>query len=316
MAINKYSDGNAGVIAKVMNRQFGRMLGERTSITAHPAFQRGYLGNLQGAQSGTIAKTDIDIGLGVMTATNEDTAVTPKAFKFEQFEVAVAIQREAFRTSQLLEVLSPEGIIRDTTKMTEHGFGLYHNTILSLTCTQGATFTQDFKSNPTGDAPLDWATFRAAANYLKTQFNDVSSGVVAILSPKQWGDLEDAMVVGAGLSDAYVDEARKRGIYELRTMGYEGNFFGVDVYVSGRVPTANAGASHRGTMFVGGGIVWADASIYPDPDAREILLNDGKVQIEFHREPAKWAKEVYFNAPLGVNKGKDKRGCTLTSAAA
>lgn len=314
MAINKYSDGNA-VVAAVMDKRFGRMLGERTSITSYPAFQRGYLGNLQGQQSGKISKTLADIGLGVMTATDEDTAVTPKAFSFEEVSATVAIQREAFRTSQLLEVLSAEGLIRDPIKMTEHALGLYHNTILNLVCTQGATFTTDFKAGADGKSPLDWTTLRKAASYLTGNGANVEDGVVAIISQKGWGDLQDTMVVGAGLSDAYVDEAARAGAFRLKNLGYQGNFFGIDIFVSGRVPMALANEAHRGCMFTAGGIVWADASIYPDPDAHEILLQDGKLQIEFHRDPAKWSKEVYFNAPLGVNKGIDKAGCTITYGA-
>lgn len=313
MAINKYSDGN-GVVAEVLDKRFGLSVGERTSITGHPVLQAGYLGDLAGSTSGVKSKSLTDLGLGVMAATAEDTAVTPKAFGFEKLSATVAIQREARRTSNFLEALTAEGLIRDPVKMAYHATQIYLNTFLALVCTNGATFSQDVSPGSAKD--MDWATIRAAKRAIEGKGVNVNAGLVCILEHKVWGELEDGIAVGNSMSDAYVNQAAAGGIFDARAMGWQGRYFGIDFFTTSRVPKANSDADFRGCMFASGGIVWADAHIQPDPDAHQYLLDGGKLELEFARDPAKWAREVYFNAPLGVAKGIDKCGVTLTSQVA
>jgi hypothetical protein len=124
-------------------------------------------------------------------------------------------------------------------------------TLISMAAVAGAGFSTTVGSSGVN---LTWATFLAAKAVL---LNNAASGQpVAILHPQQWADLEaDALSVGV-TSDPVI----LSGALTSNLGSYKGRWFGVDVFTSSHVPSANAGADREGCMFVRGGIVIGHAS--------------------------------------------------------
>jgi hypothetical protein len=98
-----------------------------------------------------------------------------------------------------------------------------------------------------------------------------------------------------------------------RGTGFKGNLYGVDIFVSNKIPTANAGADYAGGVFGRGAVLWADASIPMDPSV--IGVNAGKVMLEFDRNAASAITSFVSNFYLGTAEGDDARGAALITDA-
>lgn len=307
MTMNLFSDGNL-VVAAVLDKKYGLILGDRGYIGNHPAIAAGYLGNLAGSASDTISRDLTGHGLGVMAAVAENAAPSATAFTFQR--VSASVGRRSFRrqVSDLLRVLDPSGSVRDPAAFAFDAATIRGNTMMDLIATVGATFTEDEDAS----GALDWATLRAAKNRIVGANNEVVPGnVVAVLEPRQWASLEDDIAVGASMSDAMTHAPEAYNALLLRKLGWQGRYFGVDIFTSPRVPVDDGEAT--GCIFTELGVVHADAEIQPNPAAAELLLDSGKLQIEFQRNAASFIQDVFYNSILGVAKGVDKAGCTITS---
>lgn len=102
-----------------------------------------------------------------------------------------------------------------------------------------------------------------------------SGEILAILHPRQWGDLEiDSLSLGAAPAAGGMGGVINTGLGGL----YKGRWMGIDFYVSSEVPTANAGADRAGGIFTRGAVAWADREIPAEADPN--ILNLGRARFE------------------------------------
>ena len=311
MSENLYSDGKL-VVSEILAAEVGLKLAERGFFHNPPAVT--YAGMAVG--SATMKKDYIDAGAGNLASTAENTAVTPDAYTFTRASVAIAQHRMARSVSDLLRYLTPTGVITDVDAFAADAASSYATTLSSLLITAAQSFTA--QATPGSGTDLDWATIRSAKATLianNAQFTD--GEVVCVLHPVQFADLEaDAASAGIGDAVSRSSEAQQVMAANAPLSGYRGRYFGIDFYTSTDVPTDNAGADRKGFMATKGGLIWADALIQPSlANEREILIDGGRLQIDFDRDSSKAMLNVYFQALYGASIAQDGAGVTIVSDA-
>lgn len=313
MGTNLYGDGDL-VVSEILAQEVGLKLGERGAFWNHPAIT--YAGSATYMGSKVIKMDFIDSGATKMQAVASAAAVTPDAFTFTRASITLAQQRMGRSVGDLLRVLSPSGAIRDVDAFAADAAGSYGISLSQLLITAATGFSTDISD--TG-ADLTWAKIREAKATLiaaNAQFTD--GNVICVLHPVQYADLE-ADASSAGIGDAVSRSPEAQAIQQANGFlsGYRGSLFGIDFFTSTDVPTANAAADRQGFMACPGGLVWADALIPASGDAanREILVDGGRMQIEFEREGSTALNNVYYQAILGAAIGQDGAGVTVTSGA-
>tara|TARA_R110002020_G_C16281103_1_gene771829 strand:+ start:404 stop:1345 length:942 start_codon:yes stop_codon:yes gene_type:complete len=313
MGNNLYAGGDL-VVSEILSQEVGLKLAERGTFWNHPAIT--YAGSATYQGSSTIKMDFIDSGATKMSAVASNVAVTPDAFTFTRASITLAQQRMGRSVGDLLRVLSPSGVIRDVDAFAADAAGSYGVSLSQLLITAGAGFSTDISD--TG-ADLTWAKIREAkATLIAANANFTDGNVICVLHPVQYADLE-ADAAAAGIGDAVSRSPEAQAIQQANGFlsGFRGSLFGIDFFTSTDVPTANAAADRRGFMACPSGLLWADALIPASGDTanREILVDGGRMAIEFERDASKALQNVYYQAILGCSIGQDSAGVTITSDA-
>lgn len=152
----------------------------------------------------------------------------------------------------------------------------------------GATFT-----NISGSSTVttNMSTLLQGRAQLATR--DVVGSLVTVLHPKQVQDLQ--LDIGASTASFLAGENQNvNGVLASSLQGYAGAPFGIPVYQTTVVPTADAGASRAGYMFVSG----VALGLYE-------LWN---IRTELHRLPNKIGTEVVLTMAYGTVKIDNARG--------
>jgi|TARA_R100000084_G_scaffold90772_1_gene44755 hypothetical protein len=310
MAQNIYNDGNL-VVSEILAQEVGLKLAERGFFHAHPAIQ--YAGAAMGS---SVTKVDyIDAGAGTLASTNENTAVAGTAFTFTRASVTIAQHRLARSVSDMLRFLDSTGTVTNVEDFAADAAGSYAKTLSSLLITAAQSATA---SVGTSGSDMTWADFRAAKAALVAANAEVTPGsVVCVLHPTQFADLE-TNAAAAGIGDAVARSPEAQEVMQANAplSGYRGRYFGVDVFTNTLIPTANSGADYSGFMAARTGLVWADALIEASlAGEREILVDGGRLQIDFDRDSSKAMTNVYYQALVGASLGQDAAVVKMVTSA-
>lgn len=308
---NNYSDGDL-VVSEVVAREAGLALADRVFVGAHPVFAAGYLGSLGQASSGTIDKDLGDWGAEALNSVAEATSMGGATnFSFTRVSATVSRQGLHRAASKLLGILEPTGRILDPAMFAYDAASAYGKRFTELAATVGATFTQD--AGGTSGAALDWDVLIDATSSLEVSGADVDEGnVVAILHPKQWGDLRKQLT-GTTLGDAMSHAPEAYQGIVAKKLGYKGRFYGIDIYTTTQVPKNAGNTDYVGCILTPQSIAWADALIPATGRPEEIIVDGGKLQIWMEYDADTFVQNVYYNAVFGLAKGVDKAGRTVTS---
>jgi len=305
---NLFADGNLAV-AEAMSNEYGLIIGHRESPLMHPAIAGGYLGRLNATGADTASKSLAGLGLGDAQPLSENADSSATALSFAKVQASVGRQNFSRRFSDMLKILDPTGLIKDPTAFAFDAATIYARRVLRMIASAGATFTGEAAG--TG-AALTWEKMAIGTDTLIAR--GVTGPVVAVLKPKQWADLRKQSTIGTNQGDAMQAQPDTALALQLmRAVGYQGNFYGIDIFTADVIPTANAGVDYRGCMFAAGGIVWADAVFEPDPDATEFLLDGGALRIAAKRDEGRLLKTLYYDFFAGVAVGQDNAGVKITS---
>ncbi len=310
MSANLYSGGNL-VVSEILAAEVGLKLAERGHFFQHNAIT--YAGAAVGS---TVMKKDyIDAGAGNLASTAENTAVTPDAYTFTRASVTIAQHRMGRSVSDLLRYLTPTGVITDVDAFAADAAGSFATTLSSLLITAAQSFTANVGAST---SPLTWAMIREAkAKLIAANAQFTEGDVVCVLHPAQFADLEtDATAAGIGDAVARSSEAQQIMQANAPLSGYRGRYFGIDFFTNSDVPLANAGEDRSGFMACKGGLIWADAMIEPSlSNERELLIDGGRLQIDFDRDSSKAMLNVYYQALVGSSIAQDGAGCLIISDA-
>lgn len=307
-----YSGAGDMVLTETLGKMFLLLLADRAYIGNHPALY--YAGDLQGSGSATIQLAEIGWdGYDILQDTNENTAATETAVNDDSVTVTVARKSMARNISDLLSIVDSIGLITNPEAFARDAVGAKAGKLMDMICqiTDGFAAT----SGPGTGVDADLDSF-LVGNIQLDVANVPGDDRLALLHPQQVGDIQRDLATAA--SGAYAFDRSTKDFIDMRGTGWKGELAGVDVFSSGRVPTVNAGADRGGAIFGRGAVVWADATIPPNPMNSNYAFYVGKMLIEFARGASGAStaiQKIVYNAYLGASMGIDAAGTTFISDA-
>lgn len=301
-----YSGAGDLTLSEILHQEVLRLLADRNYLGNHPAL--AYCGDAQGTGSTTVKKAALGWdGYDILQDTNENTAATETAFTDDSFTVTVARKALSRNYSDLMRIVDALGIVTDPVAFAQDAVGAQQGKLMDMIADVGDGFTAT--AGPGTGVDLDYDSFLEAA--IALDIANAQGPMLSVLHGRQWGDLQQYLLTATGTVQWMPASAEA---IEMRGAGFKGQLAGVDIFVSNRVKTINAGADRAGFIFTKGAILWADATIPVDPHAFALYAGP-KIMVEFERNSSSAMKKVTYNSYLGASLGIDAAGITLISDA-
>lgn len=285
------------VAGEVLASEFLMLLADRdSSILQHPAL------HIVNAPAGSSSVVRVPhIGLGGRDALAErtpGTEIANTALSDGSTDVTIAPYGKVYALDDMAAWMT-EG--RLSTQLFAQDAALSVNQkMISLIAAVGDGFSAD-----EGSGDLTWDVMRAAKAALAVAKADDTNGLMAILHPYQWADLE-ADTMGLGVAPAvYLASAINAPLG-----GYKGRFMGIDIFVSSHVPLDTG--NYKGCLISKGAIVAAQA-MYPTTIGQN-SVSAGPMLFELDRRASFAETKLVTHALMGVALGIDAAGCTIISA--
>ena len=156
------------------------------------------------------------------------------------------------------------------------------------------------------------ATLIDAAITLGINNAPVDQGILALLHTRQWGDIQQDLLTATAGAVQWAPATQAQ--LAVRGNGFKGEFFGIDIFTSNQVQTANAGADRAGGVFTRGAIAWADATPVADDNTMDKVILD-KIMLASDYDPSSGETELVMNYYCGVTEALDACGVTFVSDA-
>lgn len=274
---NKYSDSDAPKVAAVMEREWGLTVTDRAFLPQLPAVAGGRLNYSMGG-SLTAKKHLASLGDHAAVALAEGAAATIVDLENEELSATAGRMSTARKYSQTLRAVV-EGYA---------GLAEIQNLVYDASTIWQQTFIQGMISTGVGAATnidatgvdINWALVRQGARAVMA---NGGGRPTLICHSTQWGHLQEELA-GNSLGDVMTHAPEAYSAVIAQGNGYRGVFYGVDVVVSDKVPSANAGTDYEAVMFSATGLVWTGKKIQQDSTKFQLLLGGGDMEIEFASE--------------------------------
>lgn len=289
-------------LAEVVSQDYLLLAADRNALPNHAALVYG--GDFAGSGAGMAGSPRKIPVLGFMgydipAAVAEGAAIIPGQITDQQVSVSVSRRGKAYQPSDevrftdSLGVFNTESFARDAVLSRDlalasivanlvGGFGLSQSTT-------GVNLTVAVYLAAIGDLEVGSAGSAGPGN------------IMGILHHRQIGDLRDSFALSTAGAVQWSPVAAS--MLMAKQAGFVGNVMGVDLYSSGFVPTANAGADRAGGIFTTGGIVWADMA--PSADSPSQVVLGGKTLYEHGRDPLSGLTAYISACWLGGTRGYD-----------
>lgn len=288
-------------LAEILKQEIVLALADRASIRNSDSLV--YLGDMNNRGS-TVMKVPI-VGLDgydELASVAENAAVSNTALTNSTASVTIGRYAKQYQYTDLFKLTSslqpgtmdPVGLAADAVRSADL-------TLTSLVATVASGFGTSVGSSGV-DLSLD--NFYSAIYQLEA--NSVPGPYLCMLHPVQFADFQNSLRSEAG-AISYMPATQDK--LRLKGPGFKGEFAGVEIFVSSRVPTANVNADRAGGMWGRGAIGWADASA-PAPMSNE-FISAGNIMVEFSRDAAGAMTSATTNAFLGAIKVEDGRGVSI-----
>lgn len=185
-------------------------------------------------------------------------------------------------------------------------------TITNLLC---LAFPNLATSVGTSGADLTVTNFFSAKFALNLTYN--GPDVATVLHPQQVNDLETS-IRGEGGAMQYRQDAQM--MLDAKSTGYVGSFLGVQIYQSGRVTTANAGADRCGAMFSRGCFAYTLGDISRIMGAQlvnpaDMVVATPQIFIERKRDADNAMTTLIANMYPALTEAEDARGVKIVTDA-
>ena len=129
------------------------------------------------------------------------------------------------------------------------------------------------------------------------------------LHPRQLADFQASLRAEAGPSQFV---AATQEMLNIKGQGFAGTLYGVDVFKSSFVPTANAGADYLGMMIAPGAIGLATGTAAPVMGS-ETIVPQSPIVVEFERDASNGSTIIVGSAFVGVGEIDDAKGVGILS---
>lgn len=288
-------------------------IADRLNFLNHPVVAASYISDLAGMKSTTAEKSAYGYGANAMTAETE--AGGPGSGAAETSLSVAALTATVAGYSLQREMSSLVTTIAGQDRL---GAAALIGEDLAVAAQAGlmdaiAGVIDDFTNTESNTAAdLELAHVLSALGTFRAQ--NMRGPIMGVLHSVQWSDLSTDIATSGSGSVQFSDAGAQLARYTDGS--YQGNFLGVDWFISNRVVTANAGADRAGAIFGADGIVWATATPAVDSPATQALFGAGVLPmlVDIDRSGGAGVTEVTGRVFFGVSKGLEN-GVTIISDA-
>lgn len=295
--------------SEAVTAEYLRLLADRDfGFLSHPALVLA--GDLMGKGSDTFDMPELGLdGFRLLESVGEGSQVQHRAIDDGVATVSVAPWRKAYEFSDLARavdqgLLTPTSLARDALMATA-------NTLMFMLAQLVGGFAN---TSGTPGAALTGTDLLTGKAQLASR--SVEPPYVALLSASQIEDFHGWLATTGAGSVQWMPATQEQLV--ARGIGYQGNWGGIDIYLSNHIPTS--GADSAGGMFGRGALIWAYSSFAPEPDANIVDFGataGGRAPVRFERERAGTAGTTTYitHAQLGVAEAIDAAGESILTLA-
>lgn len=298
--------GNARLSA-VLHRMIELKLADRAELYKAPQFLN--FGSLNGSGSSALQVPVVGLaGTDLMAAIGDGSPVANTSITSSAATITIARQALRYDITDLASLTDP---LASGAGVGIEGLANSMAIAFGMRLTQMITALSSGLSQSVGTTTvaLSVSTFFDAIYKLQLQSND--GEFAAVLAPQQINHLINSLRSETGPGQ-YV--AATQDQIAAKGQGFRGMLFGVSLYTSSTVPTANAGADRLGMMTATGAIGYATGSPMPIQGAGAIILPAGsQVVVELERDAASGLTRVIGNSFAGVAEIQDLKAVGILS---
>lgn len=298
--------GNARISA-VLHRMIELKLADRAELYKAPQFLN--FGTLNGTGSSALQVPVVGLaGTDLMAAVGDGSSVSNTSITSSAATITIARQALRYDITDLASLTDP---LASGAGVGIEGLANSMAIAFGMRLTQMITALSSGLSQSVGTTTvaLSVSTFFDAIYKLQLQSND--GEFAAVLAPQQINHLINSLRSETGPGQ-YV--AATQDQIAAKGQGFRGMLFGVSLYTSSTVPTANAGADRLGMMTATGAIGYATGTPMPIQGAGAIILPAGsQVVVELERSAASGLTTVVGNAFAGVAEIQDLKAVGILS---
>lgn len=295
--------GNARVSA-VLHQTILEKLTDKASLVNHPYIMN--FGNLNGSGSSALQVPVVGLGgYNAMAAVADGSAASNTAITSAAATITIARQALVRQISDLAQ-LTANGPMNVTVEaLAEDMVAAFNKRVTAMLCGLSSGFSTSVGSTGVN---MSVSTFYDAIFALQLVAND---SFMAIMHPQQINDLISSLRSETGPGQ-YLAATQEQ--VQAKGPGYRGTLFGVELFGSTLVPTANAGADYLGYMFSKGAVGYATGSAAPVRGAADVVLPAGTpIVVEVSRSPEAGLSTITGSAFVGVAELDDARGVGILS---
>jgi hypothetical protein len=292
-------------LAAVLHQEIVLKLADRASLHMHPSILR--LGNVAGRGSSVVQIPVVGLdGSDIMSSIADGSAVSNTALTETGVNVTVARNALQYSISDLANLTDSVGL--NVQRLAESMVGSTLMTFQSLLCNVIDDFT-----TVVGTSGVDMSVDDFYSAQFALTLQSVAGPYICILHPRQLADFQASLRAEAGPSQ-FVPATQE--MLNIKGQGFAGMFNGVDIFVSSKVVTANAGADRAGAMFGYGAVAMAEGSPYAITGAGGIVQPAGTpLVVEFERDASSALTKIVGNYYAGVAKVQDGQGVSIVTDA-
>lgn len=298
--------GNARLSA-VLHRMIELKLADRAELYKAPQFLN--FGSLNGSGSSALQVPVVGLaGTDLMAAVGDGSPVANTSITSSAATITIARQALRYDITDLASLTDP---LAAGAGVGIEGLANSMAIAFGMRLTQMITALSSGLSQSVGatTVALSVSTFFDAIYKLQLQSND--GEFAAVLAPQQINHLVNSLRSETGPGQ-YV--AATQDQIAAKGQGFRGMLFGVSLYTSSTVPSANAGADRLGMMTATGAIGYATGSPAPIQGAGAIILPAGsQVVVELERDAASGLTKVIGNSFAGVAEIQDLKAVGILS---
>lgn len=292
-------------LAAVLHQEIVLKLADRASLHMHPSILQ--LGSVAGRGSSTVQIPVVGLdGHDIMSSVADGSAVSNTALTESGVNVTVARHALQYSISDLANLTDSVGL--NVSRLAESMVSSTLMTATNLICNVCDDFT-----TVVGTSSVDMSVDDFYAAQFALTLASVPGPYLCILHPRQLADFQASLRAESGPSQ-YV--AATQEMLNIFGQGAAGVFNGVQIFVSSKIPTANAGADRAGCMMGYGAIAMAEGSPYAVTGAGGIVQPAGTpLVVEFERDASSALTKIVGNYYAGVAKVQDAMGVSIITDA-
>ncbi len=305
MANEVYFSGLSGNarLAAILNQAVVQKLTDSASLVNHPSILQ--LRSMNGSGSTVVQVPVVSWGADAMAAVAENASVSNTALTTTNANITIARQALRRQISDLAQ-LTATGIPLDVTidNLAADMVAAYQKRATTMICALSSGFST---SVGTTGVDLSVTTFYSGMFALQLQSNN--GPFTAILAPQQLNDLMSSLRSETGPGQ-YI--AANQEMLLAKGQGFAGTLYGVDVFKSSFVPTANGGLDLLGLMIAPGAIGLATGTAAPVMGS-ETIVPQSPIVVEFERDASNGSTIIVGSAFIGVGEIDDAKGVGILS---